>query len=828
MTHPATQRQSKFPLRSSVRSVFVFALMAGLATSAIAAEKLKSNKVSNTKYGRNYGPGPKIDYLKTKFTSKGDDLLLHAQSYDIDTADEVAIELNGTVIGYLPTTDNEKKGLGTLWLLPAGMQKAGSNTVKFVRNGGDRQWGVSKLGVFNPGSSKTAFGYLKKINGDIKHPQSVRIYTPLTGDQAQIGIKFFDIDTTSEVRVSVSGRSAPQPGITANNKFGNVTHYTVPANGGWVEFSNALVTGLPLSWGIKVTDTNRAFGAINVGGFRKISDSAWDESAVRRVLHTFAWGGHARPTTIAKWAKLSPEVAIVQMLNFKHHNFLLSQPHAKDRDGLSSQPNTLASVRSYLSRSSQVPWSERFLFRDDWAMGMALATSTNLRGLNPFRNRIGIWETNYHMATNLNAGVEHHQMQRYYDTIMRSLEKNEPYQATMATAAASAAIAKQYAHYESRYYADEDFCECNEDFAREYYQLFFGILGEYDPEYHETTVVKNMSRVLTGIEVVWKNSLQREPTVPVFKSKYHYRGDLALLPGSVSADRGNAKYRLEDISNTAINHPESLRNLPVKIISGLADDNMTDAKANTIRTAWASMGEKNLLDFLRAYAISDTFHNPTRVKYWNSFDRSMIFNNGYYFTNREVFLSTWLINRYDDEDFHLFEPKHNVFGGQRGPEAARSTEVFRNVYNGSSEDLWRFGRIRESLGGLYWEKNWGSVIPKVGGRHKAKDVGEFLWNRFIGDGLKNFGDVERAHVYALLGSRFDLMQGLDSSSLNRIIGMTDMETDAKLVNYVNKMSRQEVNLTSSSRSVRDTANVRVGRAVAFITATPYALAQEGL
>lgn len=808
----------------------MIAIVAGLTFSvaANAAEKFKINKVSTTKHGRNYGTGPKIDYLKVKFTGTGDDLLLHAQSYDIDSTGEVTIELNGDLIGTLPTTADNGKSEGTLWLLPAGMQKTGSNSIKFTRVGGDRTWGVTKLGMFEPGSSKTAFGYLKAIKGDIKHPRSVRIYTPLNGDQAHIGIKFFDVDTSNEVRVSISGQSAGSPAITGNNRFGNASYYSIPSNGGWIEFTNALVTGSPLAWGVKITDTDRAYGAVSVGGFRRLSSSEWDEAAVRRVLHTFAWGGHPRHTTITAWANMPPEVAIVQMLNFKHHNSLLSRPHAQDRDGLSNQPNTLASIRSYLSRSSQVPWSERFLFRDDWAMGMALATSTNLRGLNPFRNRIGIWETNYHMATNLNAGVEDPQMERYYDTVMKSLEKNEPYQKTMAAAAASAAIAKQYAHHESRYYPDEDFCECNEDFAREYYQLFFGILGEYNPEYHETTVVKNMARVLTGIEVVWNNSLQREPTVPRFVSDYHYRGDLDLLPGSVSFDRGNAKYRLQDISDVAINHPESLKNLPVKIIAGLADDNMTDAKASVIRNAWASMSEKNLLDFIRAYAISDTFHNATRVKYWNSFDRTMIFNNAFYFTNREVFTSTWQVNRYDDEGFKLFEPKHNVFGGQRGPEAARSTDVFRNVYNGSSEDLWRFTRTREYHSGLFWEKNWASVIPKKNGRHKVKDVGEFLWNRFIGDGLKNFGPVERAHVYALLGSRFDLMQGVDPSSLNRIISMADIETDANLVNYVNKLSRQELNLTSSSRSIRDNANVKVGRAVAFISATPFALAQEGL
>jgi len=255
-------------------------------------------------------------------------------------------------------------------------------------------------------------------------------------------VRFFDVDESNEVAISLAGSTTESPAVTANNKWGATTYHIVPGDGGWIEFSNTLVDDDPMTWGVQFTHTGRALRANQVGGFSTVSDSAWDEAAVRRVLHTFAWGGHPKEVTIRRWANLPPRVAITQMLNFQHHNLLL-----------------------YMTRSNKVPWSEKFLYRDDWAIGLSVASLGSMRGLNPFRTRIGVWETNYHMATNLNAGVEPHQMVRYYDDILSSLEKNEPYQNTLAAAASTAAIAKQYAHNESRYYADEDFCECNEDFA---------------------------------------------------------------------------------------------------------------------------------------------------------------------------------------------------------------------------------------------------------------------------------------------------------------------------------------------------------------------------
>ena len=53
---------------------------------------------------------------------------------------------------------------------------------------------------------------------------------------------------------------------------------------------------------------------IAVLGFDTVSGEAWDETAVRKVLHMFAFGGHATDQQIIQWSNMTPVAAIVEML----------------------------------------------------------------------------------------------------------------------------------------------------------------------------------------------------------------------------------------------------------------------------------------------------------------------------------------------------------------------------------------------------------------------------------------------------------------------------------------------------------------------------------
>jgi hypothetical protein len=58
--------------------------------------------------------------------------------------------------------------------------------------------------------------------------------------------------------------------------------------------------------------------------FTSLDANSWNESAVRRVLHTFAYGGYATDQQITTWSNMVPETAIQQMLTFDRLNPQLS------------------------------------------------------------------------------------------------------------------------------------------------------------------------------------------------------------------------------------------------------------------------------------------------------------------------------------------------------------------------------------------------------------------------------------------------------------------------------------------------------------------------
>lgn len=67
-----------------------------------------------------------------------------------------------------------------------------------------------------------------------------------------------------------------------------------------------------------------------------------------------------------------------------------------------------------------------------------------VRGLNPFRQRIWFWETNDHMAVNLDAGEKRRQMAVYLDLIVQAHEAELPYKDIIGSTEKSAAITMQH------------------------------------------------------------------------------------------------------------------------------------------------------------------------------------------------------------------------------------------------------------------------------------------------------------------------------------------------------------------------------------------------
>lgn len=804
----------------------VAVVSADTSAAGTAAVNLQIDRMTSGKFGKNFGRG---NYSKViaKFNGNGQHLLLHARSFDIDSFDEVKIRLNSETIGQLPQTDNRGLSGSHFWVLPASLQKAGLNKITFVLNQNDRSWGVQDLGLFAVGSGSARFGNWKNIRG-LKIINRAVMHFPQEFDASQLSFSFYDIDNPREAIIRPSSGGKTIPPNTPNNGWGRSFVVDIPADTDSIEIVNLAARTSGKTWGFHLDGFYHAFPENEVGGFQILSKAQWDDAAVRRVLHTFAYGGRATETQIGRWGKMDPRHAITEMLNFDEHNLKLSPTSRLDRDAVHRQSGTLRGMTSYWSnnrRSNPVPRSTRELLKPEWSLGFGWSQMAMARGLNPFRQKIGLWETNYHMAVNMNTNVGAQQVVTYYDKIMEQLENNTPYSRVLSDAATSAAIATQYNHGDSVWNYETNSCECNEDFAREYHQLFFGILGRDETQYHETVSIKNMSKALTDIRVGWHKK-KGLAAWPVWGTRAHHRGPLEIQHASIGGV--NARDKITTLSQLSIENPESEANLPLKIIGGLADDNLTPEKVAVIRDAWRSMRPKNLLGFLRAYAISDTFHSEDRFKYWSSIDRSMIFANKYYSSNQEAYFDPYFANSHRNDQVEVFRPKHNVFGGQTGREAARSPDIVRRVINTSTENMYYF--VRQQIEADYRKinKNWTSVVPKsANGTYRVKDVAEWLWNQYIGDDLKNFNSVARAHVYALLGHKHDLLLLLSERDINRVITERDLKHNPRLKRIVRSLASQKLKLDSGRKALREEANLRLGRAIAFIVATPFSFAQQG-
>lgn len=593
------------------------------------------------------------------------------------------------------------------------------------------------------------------------------------------------------------------------------------------------------------------------GGLTFLTPDDWTEGSVRRVLHLFAFGGHASDEQISAWAAMPPAEAIAEILVVDEFHPLLSPMESADHVG---DNGTLAGLSDYWSRdAASNPLREMrghyaLAGDDSWRSPARLwYQATMTRGLNPVRQKIGLYLTNYHLAVNLNAnGMINHQVVRYYDDIMTAVEEGRSFDEVLTVAAASSAIAQQYNHRVATF--DNGVFRGNENFAREYFQLFFGILNssnnpsdfDGDETYHEEVTIPNMARLLTGLQLggdAWDSPEKANVT---YDQDSHHRADLEILGHQIAGN--NALEKLEQLGPLAIEHPQSLHNLPVMIIRWLADDEIMDKSEvkDRLRAHWAGMDEKELMAFLRAYAISTDFHTADRVKYYSIFDRLMTVHNLLSTRNDDVFRLdynedsdqwSYVYNHEWDlweQGFSVFVPYHDVFGGQTGLDAYTSTDYFRQTYNMVTQHTWRY--IRNELegpdGDVIWRKRWETALPESSNDsyYTVKELSEWLWQRFIADDLANFGPLERVYVYAFVASGQDPVRlwvdsgRLSESDWDRVLTADDLQ--GSLSTQFQDLANQTIDNTMTPEHEALLAN-RLGQAISFIVSTPYMYYQEG-
>lgn len=603
------------------------------------------------------------------------------------------------------------------------------------------------------------------------------------------------------------------------------------------------------------------------GGFTSLTPEQWDELAVRKVLRTFAYGGLTTDEKIRTWADTDPDVAIRRMLTFDYINPALSPP----QDGSANYGYSLEALQTYWGRNNTdnpVLWSNRegyssltsvfFGYLSLQNMQRTWAQAVNTRGVNPFLHKIAHYLTNYQMAI---TGEKISLFRPYYDEVVNNLVEHATFTDLIADASKSAAVAMRYEHKANIYNNNKEIFAGNDDFAREYFQLFFRINGEGEEEYHEGVSIENNAKLLTGMNIDRDDFLGGSgrdtdwwlaPIVftdhvddtgrEIKNLKFHHQGCLEVLHSEICGT--TAAEKIDNLSQVAASHPEAMSNLPVYIIQTLADDQLTEDEQEVLRKEWAESND-DLLLFIRKYAISTAFHSTDTIKYQNGFDRNLAIFNAVVLDNHEALTAKTFtqgaLNNLLDQGAAPHMPAHDVFGGQTGLEAYNSTGIFKHAYDdavdGFGDGLFIYESTyyadRNETELVEWVKDWSAVVPPDGvGGYRVGAVVDWLWNRMVADGGKNLDVMARAQLLALLaeGKDFGLYIAENhpgiSSDPTMQYSSAELQSD-EITPILQSLELTDFLLDSADPELRRQASINMSLASAFISALPYTFVMEG-
>lgn len=606
-----------------------------------------------------------------------------------------------------------------------------------------------------------------------------------------------------------------------------------------------------------------ALGPVKHVPGNRVQKEEWSQGHVRRVLRAFAYGGLASEAQIDAWARMRPEKAVRQMLTFDVNNERLSP----SEDASAGHCGSLEALQKFWNSDdpdNPMRYSERRSFSElsgsgrmsETAIQKTWTRAISTRGCNPFLHKMGLYLTNYHASISI-RNTRPALIRAYYDDYIASLAGGDNFVRVITGGAQHAAVARAYRHQYNRFYNDSGEFEGNEDFAREYLQLFFGIAGTTeDPAYYETVAIKNNALLLTGM------NLDRQPDAygsnrrgdwwvspirffnhtddsgrNVRNKALHYRSDLAenscieVLHADICGK--NAKQKLNRLGPIAARHPESLDYVPVSIVQFFADDRLTPKKTHFIRQLWRDSAF-DLLEFVRAYAVSPAFHSPGTVKFFTAFERNLLVQNASILDNREQFAKAAFYTPHErmrNQGVEVFEPIRNVFGHQTGLDAVSDPYIFKDAYvqntdNGRFHHVTSLSYTMEADGETQkLHKDWSSAVPvNEHGHYVVSEVADWLWNRFIGDGGRNFDTIAKAQVYALLATGKDFGYLVDPDNPD-----PDVFYDTAAIHgghpRASAIFRELAGLELSFAD--NSTNRDIGMAVNFITMLPYAFASEG-
>jgi len=179
-----------------------------------------------------------VNNVTYSFNGISGGVILSYRVWDIDFNDEVQVVLNGSPVGFVPTTSNERwSGVLTLYLQDDQVNDSSSNTLVFNNTynpPNEYWWGVGSVSVATDTPialpSSAPYGMIK--GGDQSHADQVRYsFAGMSGD-VKLNYRAFDIDATKnpEVQVIVNGEVVANLPVTGNDQWSEDRAIIIPDN----------------------------------------------------------------------------------------------------------------------------------------------------------------------------------------------------------------------------------------------------------------------------------------------------------------------------------------------------------------------------------------------------------------------------------------------------------------------------------------------------------------------------------------------------------------------------------------------------------------------
>jgi ABC-type amino acid transport substrate-binding protein len=187
-------------------------------------------------YGHNFGTDQNDVSLFAVFNGSGMDLELSVAGYDVDFPDEVALFLNGDLLGHLSTGPNDALNAGDTFLIQAAEQHPGMNVLEFRQRTPGFKWGVTSLLLknFQPDVTLTigfqdSGEYGHKYGSD-QHETVLTAAFQSSGTDLRLSVTGFDIDFADEVAVYLNWRLLGYLVVGSNNGYNVGDLFVLPAS----------------------------------------------------------------------------------------------------------------------------------------------------------------------------------------------------------------------------------------------------------------------------------------------------------------------------------------------------------------------------------------------------------------------------------------------------------------------------------------------------------------------------------------------------------------------------------------------------------------------